>query len=289
MKALPLLVLGLVFFSGAQSAYATACTAATEATACDHAHGYVCASDNQCRKVCSAPSECSSLGSGWQCQGATASQLGVCMQGGTQSPSCTPPQVLCENSAGTEFCAANAAACNASGDNLTCSASQVKCHYGPDADHLVYSCDNSVQQCTARPNGSCQSNCTSDTGSASDSGTGGAADSGTGGAADSGTGGAADSGVGTPSTGNSLQNPLKNVSSLQDLLLAILGGVVMLGTIALVVALVWVGALFVFAQGAEEKIRDARNALMWTVIGGLVLLGAQSISIVIQNTVQSLQ
>jgi archaellum component FlaF (FlaF/FlaG flagellin family) len=68
-----------------------------------------------------------------------------------------------------------------------------------------------------------------------------------------------------------------------------LGGVVMLGTIALVVALVWVGALFVFAQGAEEKIRDARNALMWTVIGGLVLLGAQSISIVIQNTVQSLQ
>lgn len=63
----------------------------------------------------------------------------------------------------------------------------------------------------------------------------------------------------------------------------------MLGTIALVVALVWVGALFVFAQGAEEKIRDARNALMWTVIGGLVLLGAQSISIVIQNTVQSLQ
>jgi hypothetical protein len=82
---------------------------------------------------------------------------------------CTAPQVACENSAGTEFCAANAAACNASGDTLTCSSSQVKCHYGPDADHLVYSCDNSVQQCIARQNGSCQSNCTSDTGTAADS------------------------------------------------------------------------------------------------------------------------
>lgn len=95
---------------------------------------------------------------------------------------------------------------------------------------------------------------------------------------------------GTQSTGvTSLHNPLNNVNTLEDLLTAVLGAVISLGTIALVVALVWVGAQFVFAQGQEEKIRDARNALMWTVIGGLVLLGAQTISMVIQSTVGALQ
>lgn len=70
--------------------------------------------------------------------------------------------------------------------------------------------------------------------------------------------------------------------------MAVLRAVVTLGSILLVVAIVWVGAQFVFAQGQEEKIRDARNALMWTVIGGLVLLGAEAISIVIQATVSTL-
>lgn len=68
----------------------------------------------------------------------------------------------------------------------------------------------------------------------------------------------------------------------------ILDAIITLGTIVLVLALVWVGFLFVFAQGAEEKIRDARSALLWTVLGGLLLLGAKAISLVIQSTVEAL-
>lgn len=84
-----------------------------------------------------------------------------------------------------------------------------------------------------------------------------------------------------------LTNPL-NAGSLPELLNVVLEAVISIGTIILVLALVWVGFLFVFAQGSEEKIRDARNALLWTVVGGLVLLGAQAISTVIEATVGAL-
>ena len=96
--------------------------------------------------------------------------------------------------------------------------------------------------------------------------------------------GTAVSGQTTTNTGTSLTNPL-NVSTLQGLLTAILGGVVTLGTIFLIFMMVYVGFLFVAARGNEEKIRSAREALIWTVIGGLILIGAQAISLVIQTTV----
>ncbi len=84
-----------------------------------------------------------------------------------------------------------------------------------------------------------------------------------------------------------LSNPLK-ASSISELLTVVLQAVVRLGAIFLVLALVYVGFLFVQAQGKEEKIRDARQALMWTVIGGLILLGAEAIALVIESTVNAL-
>ena len=96
---------------------------------------------------------------------------------------------------------------------------------------------------------------------------------------------------GTPCPGQdtgTILNPLNNICNLTDLLNAILQGVVELGSVALVFMLVWVGFLFVAAQGNAEKIQSARSALMWTVIGGLILLGAESISLVIQATVATL-
>lgn len=93
---------------------------------------------------------------------------------------------------------------------------------------------------------------------------------------------------GTTNQAGTLQNPLQNISSLPDLLHAILQAVVELGSIILVMMLVWVGFLFVVAQGNPEKLSSARSALIWTLIGGLILLGAESISLVIQETVKQL-
>ncbi len=91
------------------------------------------------------------------------------------------------------------------------------------------------------------------------------------------------------STGsNGLVNPLNSISTLPEFLNAILDGVIQIGTIVLIMMLVYIGFLFVAARGNAEKIQGARSALVWTVIGGLILLGAKSIQLVITGTVNSI-
>ncbi len=76
--------------------------------------------------------------------------------------------------------------------------------------------------------------------------------------------------------------------TLEGFFAILLDAVVNIGAILLVLALVWTGFLFVQAQGNEEKIRNARSALMWAVLGGLLLLGAQALSMVIKATIETL-
>lgn len=93
----------------------------------------------------------------------------------------------------------------------------------------------------------------------------------------------------SPTASEGLVNPLNGVSTLPEFLKAILAGVVQIGTIILIMMLVYVGFLFVAARGNSEKLQSAKSALLWTVIGGLILLGATSIQLVIEGTVNSLR
>lgn len=93
---------------------------------------------------------------------------------------------------------------------------------------------------------------------------------------------------GTTPRDTGLTNPLNNIESLPQLLQAVLNAIVRIGTIILTLALVYVGFLFVAAQGNEEKLKNAKSSLLWTVIGGLILLGASAIGAVISSTVGSL-
>lgn len=68
----------------------------------------------------------------------------------------------------------------------------------------------------------------------------------------------------------------------------ILEFVIRIGTVVVVLMTVWVGYLFVVAQGKEEKIREARQALLWTIVGALILLGSQAIAVAIKATVQAI-
>jgi len=83
-------------------------------------------------------------------------------------------------------------------------------------------------------------------------------------------------------------NPLQGGTSLESFLNTILSFVIRIGAIVVVLMLVYVGYLFVVAQGSDSKLTDARKALLWTIIGALILLGAQAISLGIQSTVQAL-
>ncbi len=85
-----------------------------------------------------------------------------------------------------------------------------------------------------------------------------------------------------------LINPLGSKTDLPKLVSEVLGFVVKIGAMVVVFMLIWVGWMFVKAQGVPGDITKARQALLWTVIGGLILLGAQVISIGIQATVNSL-
>ncbi len=92
-----------------------------------------------------------------------------------------------------------------------------------------------------------------------------------------------------------LINPLKgadcssgNGNCLESFLLNILAFIIRIGTIIVILMMVFVGYLFVAARGEPGKITEARNALLWTVVGALILLGSQAIAIGIKATVQAL-
>lgn len=86
----------------------------------------------------------------------------------------------------------------------------------------------------------------------------------------------------------SLVNPLGGGATLASFLNSVLTVVVRIGAIVVVLMLVWVGFLFVTAAGDPGKLSKARQALLYTVIGALILLGAQAIAMGIQATVQAL-
>jgi len=84
-----------------------------------------------------------------------------------------------------------------------------------------------------------------------------------------------------------LKNPIK-ADSFQELVEAILKVVVTIGTPIAILAIIYSGFLFVKARGKPEDLVAARTALMWTIIGVVVLLGAQLLSIIISTTIKNL-
>ena len=84
-----------------------------------------------------------------------------------------------------------------------------------------------------------------------------------------------------------LQNPLKGVNSISDLILAFMKIVSYLAVIAGVLMLMWVGLQFVMARGNPEEIKKRSNELLWIVIGIAVILGARILVSVIINTLEA--
>ena len=99
-----------------------------------------------------------------------------------------------------------------------------------------------------------------------------------------------------PSAGPSVSliNPLgtscnpANTDCLGQFLRSILAFVIRIGTVVVILMLVYVGYKFVTARGEPAEITKARTMLLWTVVGALILLGAQIIAAGITATVQSL-
>ena len=101
------------------------------------------------------------------------------------------------------------------------------------------------------------------------------------------TWGAGSSGAGGASV--QLTNYLKDeYESVPCLIKAVLDIIVQIGSVVLVVFIVITGLLFVTARGNAAKLEEAKQALLWTIIGAAIVLGAFVISEAIQGTVDQL-
>ncbi|MCA9364124.1 hypothetical protein KC727_02805 [Candidatus Kaiserbacteria bacterium] len=86
----------------------------------------------------------------------------------------------------------------------------------------------------------------------------------------------------------SLVNPLagRGIDSVEGFFVEIINIILVFARPIVVLFIMYAGFLYVTAQGDTTKLTTARNALLWSVIGGVVVFGATVIMEVIRGTVE---
>lgn len=103
-----------------------------------------------------------------------------------------------------------------------------------------------------------------------------------------GQGSGSDSGfINTPGATAKVQNPI-STDNLNDFIKKILEAVLKIGIPLVALAIIYSGFLFVFARGNSEKLKTAKNSLLYSLIGAVILLGAWALAKVIADTVREL-
>ena len=82
-------------------------------------------------------------------------------------------------------------------------------------------------------------------------------------------------------------NPI-SFGTIPEFIEALLIFLVTIGTLVLVVMVVYAGFMFITAQGQPEKLKTAKSAFFWVVIGGALVLGAWALSLVVKETIEDL-
>lgn len=101
--------------------------------------------------------------------------------------------------------------------------------------------------------------------------------------------GASGSGSGV-SISTGIENPLgPNLNTIPDFIEALIEIVLVVGIPIVALAIIYTGFLFVKAQGAPEEINKAKKALLYTLVGAILLLGAFVISKAIVKTVDDIR
>lgn len=86
-----------------------------------------------------------------------------------------------------------------------------------------------------------------------------------------------------------LPNPISGINTLEDFIKKILEIVVTLGIPVLVLVFIYIGFLYVTAQGDPGKLKKAHEALLWAVVGAAIILGAWILAQAIAGTVNSIK
>ncbi|MES2315277.1 MAG: pilin [Patescibacteria group bacterium] len=84
-------------------------------------------------------------------------------------------------------------------------------------------------------------------------------------------------------------NPLgDSTKTIPDFIAKVLEGALKVGIPLIALAIIYCGFLFVKARGNPEELTKAKDALLYTIIGAAILLGAWAIAELIRDTVLSL-
>lgn len=98
-----------------------------------------------------------------------------------------------------------------------------------------------------------------------------------------------DPGDSTTNSGSvTIKNPLA-ADSITEFFLLIIEILLIFAIPLIVLFIIYAGFMMVTAQGNEEQLKTAKRALIYAIIGGLLILGARLILEVIQGTVAALQ
>jgi len=83
-----------------------------------------------------------------------------------------------------------------------------------------------------------------------------------------------------------LENPLQS-QSIEEFLLKIIDVLLVFAIPIIILFIMYAGFLFVTARGNPGQIETARNALLWSVVGGVIILGAKLIIELIRGTISA--
>ena len=100
-----------------------------------------------------------------------------------------------------------------------------------------------------------------------------------------GPGPAAPENAGTPGDlSYSLQNPLA-FKSIEGFVVAVLNVIIVIATPIVVIFIILAGFKYVTARGDASKVQEATRALTYSVIGGVLIIGAVAIAEIIKNLI----
>ena len=85
-----------------------------------------------------------------------------------------------------------------------------------------------------------------------------------------------------------LENPI-GYCTLYDFLNALLKVVIAIAFPVIVLFIVFIGFKYIGAQGKPDELSKVHKLFFWALVGSLIVLGAQALSLAIQATVTNLQ
>ncbi|MDO8579643.1 MAG: hypothetical protein Q7R72_02105 [bacterium] len=96
---------------------------------------------------------------------------------------------------------------------------------------------------------------------------------------------------GNPSspTSGGLSNPIGGVPSIACLFYKIVDFIMSLSYVVIAFFLLLSGFKFVTAQGSQDKLTEAKKTFWYTVVGALILIGANTIIQVVQGIIKGIQ